>query len=116
MNRYIDADALMERIQKLKVVTDDMFGMGIARGIERAETAIEMQLMTDVVEVKPGGILLPLTEEELRFLRNDAIAYIWRMENDGRNKEEFGYFSRKELLRKLDWFLKTFETPVCQKE
>ena len=49
MARYIDADALIECIQKLKVVTADMYGMGIARGIERAETAIEMQPTADVV-------------------------------------------------------------------
>ena len=48
MARYIDADALIERILKLKVVTDDMYGMGIARGIERAETAIQMQPTADV--------------------------------------------------------------------
>lgn len=48
MARYIDADALIERILKLKVATDDMYGMGIARGIERAETAIQMQPTADV--------------------------------------------------------------------
>lgn len=48
MARYIDADALIERLLKLKVVTDDMYGMGIARGIERAETAIQMQPTADV--------------------------------------------------------------------
>ena len=51
MARYIDADALIERIQKLKVVTADMYGMGIARGIERAETAIKMTPAADVVAV-----------------------------------------------------------------
>jgi hypothetical protein len=51
MIRYIDADALIERILKLKVVTDDLYGMGIARGIERAETAIGMQPTADVVAV-----------------------------------------------------------------
>ena len=54
MSRYIDAEALIERILKLKVVTDDMYGMGIARGIERVETAIQMQPTADVVEVKHG--------------------------------------------------------------
>ena len=54
MSRYIDADKLIERLLKLKVVTDDMYGMGIARGIERAETAIEMQPTADVVEVRHG--------------------------------------------------------------
>ena len=49
MARYIDADALIERILKLKVVTDDMYGMGIARGIERVETAIQMQPTADVL-------------------------------------------------------------------
>ena len=48
MARYIDADALIERILKLTVVTDDMYGMGIARGIERAETTIEMTPTADV--------------------------------------------------------------------
>lgn len=52
MSRYIDADKLIERLLKLKVVTDDMYGMGIACGIERAETAIEMQPTADVVEVR----------------------------------------------------------------
>ena len=54
MSRYIDADKLIERLLKLKVVTDDMYGMGIARGIERAETAIETQPTADVVEVRHG--------------------------------------------------------------
>lgn len=49
MARYIDADALIERILRLKVVTDNMYGMGITRGIERAETAIQMQPTADVV-------------------------------------------------------------------
>lgn len=49
MARYIDADELIVRLLKLKVVTDDMYGMGIARGIERAETAIQMQPTADVV-------------------------------------------------------------------
>jgi DNA-directed RNA polymerase subunit RPC12/RpoP len=54
MSRYIDADALLERILKLRVSTDDLYGMGITRGIERAETAIEMQPTADVVEVRHG--------------------------------------------------------------
>lgn len=63
------------------------------------------------VEIKDGKILVPLTEEELRHLANDTIAYIWKMEETNRDKEEFGYFSRKELKKKLDWFLKQFEKP-----
>lgn len=49
MARYIDADKLIEHILTLRVVTDNMYGMGITRGIERAETAIQMQPTADVV-------------------------------------------------------------------
>jgi hypothetical protein len=40
--RLIDADALKERLLQISVVTDDMYGMGINRGLDRAETAIDM--------------------------------------------------------------------------
>ena len=50
MARYIDADALKEKIEKLKYGTDDIFGMGIQRGIERVETAVDMTPTADVVE------------------------------------------------------------------
>lgn len=49
MARYIDADKLIEHILTLRVVTDNMYGMGITRGIERAETAIQMQPTADVI-------------------------------------------------------------------
>ena len=74
---------------------------------------IVAQPLADVVENKEGQVLVPFTEEELRHLVNDTIAYIWSMEKTKRDKEEFGYFSRKELLKKLEYFLKSFEKPVC---
>lgn len=81
MSRYIDADALMERILKLKVVTDNMYGMGIARGIERAETAIEMHPTADVVEVRHGywlsayeySLKFDISEECRNEVKNDRI-------------------------------------------
>lgn len=80
MARYIDADALIERILKLKVGTDDMYGMGIARGIERAETAIQMQPTADVVpksevareifkEIDKNFILIPIYDIEFKELK-----------------------------------------------
>ena len=42
MARYIDADVLKERLEKCKASADDLFGMGVTRGVERAETTIDM--------------------------------------------------------------------------
>lgn len=66
-----------------------------------------------------GEILLPLSIEELRHLINDAIFYIRKMENCNRNKAEFGYFSRQELLEKLknvERYYEMLNMPVCKKE
>ena len=49
MARYIDADALKERLYAISVVSDDLYGMGINRGLDRAETAIDMMPTADVV-------------------------------------------------------------------
>ena len=54
MARYIDADLLKERLQKCKTLSDEIFGMGITRGVERAETTIDMIPTADVEEVKHG--------------------------------------------------------------
>lgn len=47
---------------------------------------------------------LPVTADELKHLINDTIAYIWRLEDRGCDKTEFGYDSRKALLEKLKKF------------
>ena len=62
--------------------------------------------------------LLPITQKELTHLINDTISYIWGLEDKGCATQEFGYYSRKELLEKLKRFEKEhFETFVeCQKE
>lgn len=46
---------------------------------------------------------LPVTEDELRHLINDTIAYIWRLEERGLHDSD-GYTSRKALLKKLKQF------------
>jgi hypothetical protein len=46
---------------------------------------------------------LPVTEDELRHLINDTIAYIWRLEERGLHNSD-GYISRKALLQKLKQF------------
>lgn len=51
MARYIDADALKERLSLVGVVADDLYGMGINRGLDRAETEIDMLPTANVVEV-----------------------------------------------------------------
>lgn len=58
--RLIDADALKERLEIVSVVTDDLYGMGINRGLDRAETEIDM-------------LPVALSDKEILALR--AVAY-----------------------------------------
>lgn len=51
MARYIDADALKKRLDLVGVVADGVYGMGINRGLDRAETEIDMLPTADVVPV-----------------------------------------------------------------
>ena len=78
MSRYIDADKVLELIEKAFHKTDvngqEQIGVLTCHRIVReAPTA-------DVVEVKKGEVLMPITKEELAHLMNDTIAYIWRLE------------------------------------
>lgn len=59
MPRYIDAAKVMEELSKIRSISakstpNEIFSMGISRGIDRAETVIEMQPTADVVEVRHG--------------------------------------------------------------
>ena len=54
MGRFIDADVLIDRILRLTILTDDMYGKGIACGIERAANVIQKHPAADVVEVRHG--------------------------------------------------------------
>lgn len=64
------------------------------------------QTVINIPEVKQDEALLPVTAKELSHLINDLIAYIWKLEDKEMTKEEFGYFSRKALLEKLQQFEK----------
>lgn len=52
----------------------------------------------------PAADAVEVSADELKYLINDTIAYIWRMEDSGRDKSEFGYDERKALLEKLKRF------------
>ena len=113
MSRYIEREAA------LKVVADIMQDCKVTHKHRALNRNIKQILPADVVEVKQGEILLPLSIEELRHLINDAIFYIRMMENRNRNKAEFGYFSRQELLEKLknvERYYEMLHMPVCKKE
>ena len=60
----------------------------------------------EIVNDAPTIDAVPVTAAELKHLINDTIAYIWRMEDSGTDKPEFGYDSRKALLEKLKQFEK----------
>lgn len=48
--------------------------------------------------------MLPVTGNELKYLINDTIAYIWKLEDTNQAIPDRGYDSRKELLQKLKQF------------
>lgn len=48
MPRYIDADKLKERLEIISVVAEDLYSMGINRGLDRAETEIDLLPTADV--------------------------------------------------------------------
>lgn len=52
MARYIDADELKKKLGQIGCIADDLYGMGINRGIDRAETAIDMMPTAEVFEVE----------------------------------------------------------------
>lgn len=55
MTKYIDADKLIIELFKGTMVTDDLFGMGKAEGIEFAASKIQSAPAADVVEVVRCG-------------------------------------------------------------
>lgn len=59
-----------------------------------------------VLRKLPAVDAVEVSADELKYLINDTIAYIWRMEDGGRDKSEFGYDERKALLEKLKRFKK----------
>lgn len=64
----------------------------------------EFDVVTHYLDHAPTIDAVPVTEAELKHLLNDTITYIWRLEDRGCDKPEFGYDSRKALLEKLKQF------------
>lgn len=90
MNDLISREALMDKMQKL----DGVGGIYLW----------DPEQVKEVIEKAPTVDAIPVTSSELRHLINDTIAYLWRLEERGCNKPEFGYDDRKELLQKLKEF------------
>lgn len=79
-------------------------------GLPMAAHVCTMELLT----YAPRVDAIPVTADELKHLINDTIAYLWRLEERGCNKPEFGYDSRKELLQKLkDFYQEHFPELEC---
>jgi hypothetical protein len=70
--RLIDADALKERLEQISVVADDMYGMGINRGLDRADTAIDLMPTIDIKTDIAREIFAEIEEtyKEARRTRN----------------------------------------------
>lgn len=49
----------------------------------------------------PTTVEVTVTHTELKHLINDAIAYIWKLEDRGIADDAHGYNSRRALLAKL---------------
>ncbi len=68
---------------------------------------IEDESINDIINLiddAPTVIALPVTVEELDYLINDMISYIWKLENKKKTTEQAGYHSRKTLVEKLKKF------------
>lgn len=62
-------------------------------------------LANGVIVPNENEALLPVTEKELLHMLNDIIAYCQMLEERGCNLDNtFGYFSRRELYKKLGAF------------
>ena len=65
--------------------------------------AMYEQIFRKRVEMAPTVDAIPVSADELKHLINDTLAYIWKMESDGRENLTYG---RKKLLEKLKQFEK----------
>ena len=95
MPRYIDADELLK-----------LYDMGTELEEYAAVLSVPIPVIRQNIKDMPTVNALEVTAEELRHLINDVIAYVWRLEDRGCDKPEFGYDSRKALLEKLKRFEK----------
>ena len=82
MARYIDADALKERLYAISVVSDDLYGMGINRGLDRAETAIDMMPTADVVPKSEVDKIENAYNRAIRKVNKNAITAIQKAKQE----------------------------------
>lgn len=55
MARYIDADALMEEVQKGTIIPDDLYGMGIMAGVDSFAKKLEAAPTLTLDDLRPKG-------------------------------------------------------------
>ncbi len=72
MARYIDADKLKIWLLTISVVSENLYGMGFNRGLDRAETAIDMMPTADVA---PKSEVAKEVLLELKKLIHDKAVY-----------------------------------------
>lgn len=115
--RLIDVDKLLEmgRARKIIEVVGNWKELpGYAKSACVRLGVAHKKMILDA----PTVHAIPVTADELKHLINDTIAYIWRLEERGCDKPEFGYDSRKLLLEKLKQFEKEHfpEMECCCRE
>lgn len=103
--RLIDTNALIEAGNEATMI--DVFPDWNEMSASAQEAVCKHgQYLKKLINELPAVDAVEVTADELKHLINDTIAYIWRLEERGCNKPEFGYDSRKTLLEKLKRFEK----------
>ena len=98
--RLGDLDALADKVR------ESMYENPHTDSLARRTHIHEHDCFLRAISLAPTIDAVPVTEAELKHLLNDTITYIWRLEDRGCDKPEFGYDSRKALLEKLKQFYK----------
>lgn len=101
--KLVDYDAMRKAFNEKFKETQQLIQDGETHLDNLAEGFLEADR---VIYSLPTIDAVPVTEAELKHLINDTITYIWRLEDRGCDKPEFGYDSRKALLEKLKQFYK----------
>ena len=107
MARYIDADALKERLRKVRIMPNTLYGMGINAGIDRVETAIDAMPTEDVAPKSEEGAECPTCHGTGRIGTTD-----WLTKNISKEqlaKEKAEAIAEHELHIKQDYAREIFE-------
>jgi hypothetical protein len=101
--RLIDASEVIRQLEQDKELFLDGWGGFSSLPPKDKARVDELDNCISRLFNAPTVDAVPVSAEELRHLINDTLAYIWKMESDGReNLTE----SRKTLLEKLKRFEK----------